>query len=167
MYGLTCTIAGLLCRCLWGPCPCTPRAPKRARTTTLRGTRLNASRFSRNLYLLLFQTLPHSSTRNISKIFSAPDSHHITPHSEVNMDRGTVASLHVFPREEADQTNLQVQKQLEAFILDFRLDNLFVYRYGACFSTLLSHLAYFQTAEISFVRTPYCKSSTAISTLAT
>lgn len=44
------------------------------------------------------------------------------------MDRGTVSSLHVFPRDETDTTNLQVQKQLETFILEFRLDNVFVYR---------------------------------------
>ncbi|KAF3770683.1 MCM-domain-containing protein [Cryphonectria parasitica EP155] len=44
------------------------------------------------------------------------------------MDRGTVHTLHVFPQEEAEETNLQVQKQLETFILEFRLDNVFVYR---------------------------------------
>lgn len=46
------------------------------------------------------------------------------------MDRGSVQTLHVFPREQGEDTNLQVQKQLETFILEFRLDNIFVYRYG-------------------------------------
>ncbi|KAL1867478.1 minichromosome maintenance protein 5 [Diaporthe australafricana] len=44
------------------------------------------------------------------------------------MDRGSVHTLHVFPQEEGEDTNLQVQKQLETFILEFRLDNIFVYR---------------------------------------
>lgn len=44
------------------------------------------------------------------------------------MDQGTVTSLHVYPQEEASDSNLQVQKQLETFILEFRLDNIFVYR---------------------------------------
>ena len=46
------------------------------------------------------------------------------------MDRGSVHTLHVFPQEEGEDTNLQVQKQLETFILEFRLDNVFVYRYA-------------------------------------
>lgn len=33
--------------------------------------------------------------------------------------------------EQTDDTNLQLQAQLETFILDFRLDNIFIYRYGA------------------------------------
>lgn len=45
------------------------------------------------------------------------------------MDRGSVQTLHVFPREQGEDSNLQVQKQLETFILEFRLDNIFVYRY--------------------------------------
>lgn len=49
----------------------------------------------------------------------------------LKMDRGTVSTLHVFPQEETEETNLQVQKQLEIFILEFRLDNVFVYRYVA------------------------------------
>ncbi|KAK2602193.1 hypothetical protein N8I77_008744 [Diaporthe amygdali] len=44
------------------------------------------------------------------------------------MDRGSVHTLHVFPQEEGEDTNLQVQKQLETFVLEFRLDNVFVYR---------------------------------------
>ncbi|KAG8159465.1 hypothetical protein KVR01_011126 [Diaporthe batatas] len=44
------------------------------------------------------------------------------------MDRGSVHTLHVFPQEEGEDTLLQVQKQLETFILEFRLDNVFVYR---------------------------------------
>ena len=48
------------------------------------------------------------------------------------MDRGTVYSTHVFEPGvgQTSDTNLQVEAQLETFILDFRLDNKFVYRYG-------------------------------------
>lgn len=46
------------------------------------------------------------------------------------MDRQSVFSSHVYDPTFAqnEDTNLQVQAQLEAFILDFRLDNVFVYR---------------------------------------
>jgi len=46
------------------------------------------------------------------------------------MDRQSVYSSHVYNPtfEQGEDTNLQVQAQLEAFILDFRLDNVFVYR---------------------------------------
>ena len=39
-------------------------------------------------------------------------------------------STHVYDPSfaQGEDTNLQVQAQLEAFILDFRLDNVFVYR---------------------------------------
>lgn len=47
------------------------------------------------------------------------------------MDRGSITTLHVFPQDASEETNLHVQKQLETFILEFRLDNVFVYRYGA------------------------------------
>lgn len=83
------------------------------------------------------------------------------------MDRGTVSSLHVFPREEADQTNLQVQKQLETFILEFRLDNIFVYRYGVVRYLLTAQLAHTQQTETNFEKMLYCKSSTVTSTSAT
>lgn len=55
---------------------------------------------------------------------------HIALPSDFIMDRGSVHTLHVFPQEEGEDTNLQVQKQLETFILEFRLDNVFVYRYA-------------------------------------
>lgn len=60
----------------------------------------------------------------------------------VKMDRATISTLHVFPQEQAEDTNLQVQKQLEIFILEFRLDNVFVYRYGAVISPFTEELAY-------------------------
>jgi hypothetical protein len=46
------------------------------------------------------------------------------------MDRQSVFSAHVYDSTfaQGEDTNLQVQAQLEAFILDFRLDNVFVYR---------------------------------------
>lgn len=46
------------------------------------------------------------------------------------MDRQSVYSTHVYDPTfaQGEDTNLQVQAQLEAFILDFRLDNVFVYR---------------------------------------
>lgn len=50
------------------------------------------------------------------------------------MDRQSVYSTHVYDPTfaQGEDTNLQVQAQLEAFILDFRLDNVFVYRYVRC-----------------------------------
>ncbi|KAM7204208.1 MCM2/3/5 family domain containing protein [Rhypophila sp. PSN 637] len=44
------------------------------------------------------------------------------------MDRASVYSTRVFGREEAPDTNQNVRTQLESFILDFRLDNAFIYR---------------------------------------
>lgn len=46
------------------------------------------------------------------------------------MDRGSVYSTHVYEPSfgENGDTRLQLQTQLETFILDFRLDNNFVYR---------------------------------------
>ncbi|KAK3944968.1 DNA replication licensing factor mcm5 [Diplogelasinospora grovesii] len=45
------------------------------------------------------------------------------------MDRQSVFSTHLYDSQFAqNDTNLQVQQQLEAFILDFRLDNIFIYR---------------------------------------
>lgn len=46
------------------------------------------------------------------------------------MDRQSVYSTHVFEpsQGESRDTRLQLQAQLETFILDFRLDNNFVYR---------------------------------------
>lgn len=48
------------------------------------------------------------------------------------MDRQSVYSARVYESNfgDADDTRLQLQSQLETFILDFRLDNNFVYRYG-------------------------------------
>lgn len=77
------------------------------------------------------------------------------------MDRGTVSSLHVFPREETDETNLQVQKQLETFILEFRLDNVFVYRYAVLILALLKQHPHIRNTETSFARMRFCKTITA------
>lgn len=48
------------------------------------------------------------------------------------MDRQSVYSTHVFEPSFGDNgdSRLQLRKQLETFILDFRLDNNFVYRYA-------------------------------------
>lgn len=47
------------------------------------------------------------------------------------MDREAVFTTRVYPPnfEARDETPLQIQKQLEDFIYDFRLDNKFIYRY--------------------------------------
>src|SRR5687768_15863834 len=47
------------------------------------------------------------------------------------MDRQSVYSAHVFDPTfgDNDDSRLQLQTQLETFILDFRLDNNFVYRF--------------------------------------
>jgi DNA replication licensing factor MCM5 len=49
------------------------------------------------------------------------------------MDSQSVYSTHVYEPSfgENGDTRLQIQQQLETFILDFRLDNNFVYRYVA------------------------------------
>lgn len=46
------------------------------------------------------------------------------------MDRQSVYSARVYESNfgDVDDTRLQLQSQLETFILDFRLDNNFVYR---------------------------------------
>lgn len=47
------------------------------------------------------------------------------------MDRQSVFSTHVFAanfNESGEDTPLQIQAQLENFILNFRLDNRFIYR---------------------------------------
>lgn len=48
------------------------------------------------------------------------------------MDRQSVYSAHVYEPTfgENGDTRLQLQTQLETFILDFRLDNNFVYRFA-------------------------------------
>jgi len=46
------------------------------------------------------------------------------------MDRQSVYSTHVFDPgfDRGEDTNLQIQEQLEQFVLTFRLDNKFIYR---------------------------------------
>ena len=47
------------------------------------------------------------------------------------MDRQSVYSLSVLPPEyDNEDTRGQVQAELEKFILEFRLDNAFIYRYA-------------------------------------
>lgn len=48
------------------------------------------------------------------------------------MDRESVFSTHVYGANfnESDDTPLQIQNQLDQFIMNFRLDNRFIYRYG-------------------------------------
>lgn len=48
------------------------------------------------------------------------------------MDRGSIYSAHVYEPSfgENRDTRLQLQTQLETFILDFRLGNNFVYRFA-------------------------------------
>lgn len=48
------------------------------------------------------------------------------------MDRQSVYTAHVFDPSFGDNgdSRLQLQTQLETFILDFRLDNNFVYRFA-------------------------------------
>lgn len=83
------------------------------------------------------------------------------------MDRGSVHTLHVFPQEEGEDTNLQVQKQLETFILEFRLDNVFVYRYAQSLGASHTLIPFADShAEISCARTRSFKNTIATSTLA-
>lgn len=48
------------------------------------------------------------------------------------MDHESVYTTHVYDANfvESDETPIQIQQQLEHFILNFRLDNRFIYRYG-------------------------------------
>lgn len=48
------------------------------------------------------------------------------------MDYRSVYSTHVYEPSVGDngETRLQLQAQLETFVLDFRLDNNFIYRYA-------------------------------------
>ena len=50
------------------------------------------------------------------------------------MDHQSVYSARVYDANfgQSEDTRLQLQAQLEAFILDFRHDNHFVYRYDLC-----------------------------------
>lgn len=47
------------------------------------------------------------------------------------MDRQSVYTTHVYDPNfnESDDTPIQIQQQLEHFILNFRLENRFIYRY--------------------------------------
>jgi DNA replication licensing factor MCM5 len=49
------------------------------------------------------------------------------------MDRQSVYTTHTFRSnfDDSTDTRIQLQEQLEAFILNFRLDNNYVYRFGA------------------------------------
>lgn len=51
-------------------------------------------------------------------------------YQRTKMDRGSVFSSRLYPPSfgENEDTNLQVRTLLESFILDFRLDNIFIYR---------------------------------------
>jgi DNA replication licensing factor MCM5 len=48
------------------------------------------------------------------------------------MDRQSTYTLSLFGESnpEGDSSNKQLQKELVAFVLDFHLDNVFIYRYG-------------------------------------
>lgn len=58
------------------------------------------------------------------------------------MDRQSVFSLSVLPPEYGDNedTRGQVQSQLEQFILQFRIDNAFIYRYETFTLLLLCNI---------------------------
>lgn len=47
------------------------------------------------------------------------------------MDRQSAFSVHAFSSnyEQGEDSNVQIQEQLLQFILDFRLENKFIYRY--------------------------------------
>jgi hypothetical protein len=62
-------------------------------------------------------------------LLKAPTTSHIF-YTEFIMDRQSVYSLNVLPPDfDADQNSrTQIQSQLREFILEFRLDNSFIYR---------------------------------------
>jgi DNA replication licensing factor MCM5 len=56
------------------------------------------------------------------------------------MDRGSISTTQVFNRSaDQDDSKLQVQKDLENFIMTFRIDNKYVYRWVVSISTRDSH----------------------------
>lgn len=67
------------------------------------------------------------------------------------MDRQSVYSTHVFEPSHGDtgDSRLQLQNQLETFILDFRLDNNFVYRWVICRVSGCEHLRAEKSTETS------------------
>lgn len=117
--------------------------------------------------LLPLHTYQPAATPDFVLLISLRSSHIVLP-SEFIMDRGSVHTLHVFPQEEGEDTNLQVQKQLETFILEFRLDNVFVYRYAQSSGTFPPPRSPSDShAETSCARMRSSRNTTAMSTLAT
>lgn len=70
-------------------------------------------------------------TINIASQLTEPSTHSNLLFGQFGtMDRGSVYALSVFGsnNDQGEDTNIQIQTQLETFILDFRLDNSFIYR---------------------------------------
>jgi hypothetical protein len=83
-------------------------------------TRNFASRFLISSPASIFQVV------NSNTLFSFQ---HKPAHLHAKMDRQSVFSLSVLPPEyDNEDTRGQIQAQLEQFILQFRLDNAFIYR---------------------------------------
>ncbi len=85
-------------------------------------TRSARSRFLISYFIsyLIFHVI------NSNTLFSPQ---HKPAHLHTKMDRQSVFSLSVLPPEyDNEDTRGQIQAQLEQFILQFRLDNAFIYR---------------------------------------
>ena len=85
------------------------------------------------------------------------------------MDRQSIYASHVYEPSygENEDTRIQLQAQLETFILDFRLDNVFVYRYVRLLPWASVRRELTWPPEINCARMSSSRSTFATSTLAT
>ena len=86
------------------------------------------------------------------------------------MDRQPVYSLSVLaPDQDAhDESRSQIQSQLRDFILEFRLDNAFIYRYDRlidCWISTNTSVNHLDLLETRSVKTYSLSSTTVMSTL--
>lgn len=84
------------------------------------------------------------------------------------MDQQSVYSLSVLAADPdaSEDSRTQIQAQLRDFILEFRLDNAFIYRY-AILDRMYDGTDVMSSAEIKFAKTSWSSSTTATWTLRT
>jgi len=80
------------------------------------------------------------------------------------MDRGSITTTQVFNRgADQDDTKLQVQRDLESFVMSFRIDNRYVYRWVGlqssnrwCLQSILTLPARDQLKENALLKKYFC-----------
>lgn len=99
-------------------------------------TRRGGSPFATQTSLPLHREITEATTTRHPVRSSAPNlssGHHKTHHLLFTMDRQSVFTSRLYGTPaETEETNTQIRSLLESFILDFRLDNVFVYRFDSC-----------------------------------